>query len=220
MRVWVGALGGALVASLGVNALLFVHVTRPGRLQEAVDGFRQPPRIEPRDHVRGSAEGRIAIFEYVDFQCSHSREQDTRLRRLVERHPEVTWIRRHLPHEGHRESTRAAQAAECAAEQRAFWPYADLLFENQADLGDPGALLRLAERAGIDAERFRDCLRTERSRERVRADVLEAARRGIRVTPTLYVGAERHVGVLSYDELERAIRTQRIGAGEGEGHAS
>ena len=211
MRIFPGVLTGALLASVGLNMVLYLHTSQPGLLHAAADRFGESPRATSRDHFRGATAGEVAIFEYVNFQCPHSRDQDAQLRRLVAAHPEVTWVRRHLPHETYRESERSAQASECAADQGAFWEYSDLLFENQAELADLDTLLRLAESGPLDTELFRECMRTESGRDRVRADSFAAASRGIRVTPTLYIGGTRYDGFMTYEGLERVLRRREAG---------
>jgi predicted DsbA family dithiol-disulfide isomerase len=66
---------------------------------------------------------------------------------------------RHLPlSDVHPEAQTAAEAAEAAAEQGAFWQMHDLLFDHQ-DALRPRDLVRYAGRLGLDVDRFREALR-------------------------------------------------------------
>ena len=99
---------------------------------------------------------------------------------------ELRYVWRHLPlNDVHPNAQMAAEAAEAAAAQGAFWEMHDKLLDHQDELTPPD-LGRYAEELGLDVERFWDGLRRrehaaasgrgrgERGRERRRrhADLL------------------------------------------------
>jgi protein-disulfide isomerase len=101
---------------------------------------------------------------------------------------------RHFPiRSSHPRAQAAAQAAEAAAAQDAFWPMHDALFGDQGRLEDPHLWAR-AELLGLDVERFDADRRSDRVAERVRADFHSGVRAGVTTTPTLFVGGERYSG--------------------------
>ena len=72
---------------------------------------------------------------------------------------DVRYVWRHLPlNDVHPRAQAAAEAAEAAAEQGAFWPMHDLLIDRQ-DALRPADLVRYARELGLDARRFGDDLR-------------------------------------------------------------
>jgi len=121
----------------------------------------------------------------------------------------LTW--RHYAFLG-RESVRAGEAAECAGEQEQFWAYHDVLFarqagENRGAYGDDN-LKRFAADIGLEQGAFDACLDSQRHAERVQAETAAGARKGVRATPTLFVGGEKIEGSPSYERLRAGIQRE------------
>ena len=83
---------------------------------------------------------------------------------------------------------RAALATECAADQGAFWPFHDQLFERRRG-GVPvdEYLLQIAADLGLDTGAFSGCLQSEMHLSRITEDGEIAAAYGVRGTPTIFV---------------------------------
>jgi len=138
--------------------------------------------------VRGR-DGARQVVVYGDYECPFCAAVEARLRTL-----EVRVAFRHFPiRSSHPRAQAAAQAAEAAAAQGAFWPMHDALFDDQGRLEDPHLWAR-AELLGLDVERFEADRRSDRVAERVRADFHGGVRAGVTITPTLFVGGERYSG--------------------------
>ena len=89
------------------------------------------------------------------------------------------------------ESSLAAEAAECAAEQGQFFPYHDLLFQNQgpenAGYLTSERLSGFAGQIGLDTEQFSLCLDSGRYEDKVLQSSREAQALGVQSTPTVFV---------------------------------
>ena len=129
------------------------------------------------------------MIVYGDYECPFCAAVEVRLRGL-----ELRVAFRHFPVRGsHPRAQPAAHAAEAAAEQGAFWPMHDALFDDQGRLEDPHLWAR-AERLGLDVERFDADRRSERTALRVREQFRGGVRAGVATTPTLFVDGERYSG--------------------------
>jgi protein-disulfide isomerase len=94
---------------------------------------------------------------------------------------------RHFPvRSSHPRAWAAAEAAEAAAAQDAFWAMHDALFTDQARLEDPH-LWERAQRLGLDVARFHADRRAPAVRERIEADFRSGIRAGVATTPTLFL---------------------------------
>jgi protein-disulfide isomerase len=102
----------------------------------------------------------------------------------------------------------AAQAAEAAAEQGAFWEMHDLLLSHQDALW-PGDLVRYAGELGLDVMRFRNHLRRNTGAARVAEDVDSADLSGVSGTPTFFINGRRHYGAYDIDTLTEAVVTAK-----------
>ncbi len=83
---------------------------------------------------------------------------------------------------------RIALATECAADQGAFWPFHDQVFERRRG-GVPmdEYLLQIAADLGLDTNTFSGCLQSEMHLSRITEDGEIAAAYGVRGTPTIFV---------------------------------
>jgi protein-disulfide isomerase len=146
------------------------------------------PPLGPDDHVRGPEDARTVIV-YGDYECPFCAALEVRLRALP-----LRMAFRHFPvRSSHPRAQAAAQAAEAAAAQGAFWAMHDSLFDDQGRLEDPH-LWERAERLGLDLRRFDADRRSPEVAERVRAQFHGGVRAGVVTTPTAFAEGERYSG--------------------------
>jgi Na+/H+ antiporter NhaA len=211
-----GVLAAALVAA-GLTWAVF-RVTnllpKPLRLrallgtQEAIIDLAAP--VDPRrDHLRGPLKAPVTVVEYGDFECPYCGRAEPAIRELLADFGDVRYVWRHLPlTDVHPHAELAAEAAEAAAAQGAFWEMHDTLLRHQDELR-PGDLIRYATDLGLDTERFARDLRTHAFAARVAEDVNTADLGSVSGTPTFFINGQRHHGAYDIDSLEDAVRTAR-----------
>jgi protein-disulfide isomerase len=146
------------------------------------------------DPSLGPEDAPIVIVEFSDFSCGYCRKwyQET-LMVLMNIYPDqIHFVYRDYPILS-AESQSAAEAAQCAYEQGAFWEYHDALFSREETLSDETYLL-FARDLDLDTEDFQECLESERYKEEVEADARFAAGLGISGTPTFFINGIPLVG--------------------------
>jgi protein-disulfide isomerase len=102
----------------------------------------------------------------------------------------------------------AAEAAEAAGSQGAFWPMHDRLLAEQDKLTAED-LTRTAEELGLDVDRFWSEVRRREYAERVAEDVGSADTSGVAGTPSFFINGRRHRGAYDVETLSRAVRAAR-----------
>ena len=112
------------------------------------------------------------------------------------------------------ESTRAAEAAACALDQGAFWPYHDTLFlnqegENQGAFTDD-RLRQTAATLDLDQATFDDCLDDGTHRDDIAQMTEEARQQGITSTPSVVVNG-RLLDGWDFETIEAAITAELDG---------
>jgi protein-disulfide isomerase len=128
------------------------------------------------------------------------------VRELLRDFGDVRYVWRHLPlNDVHPNAQLAAEAAEAASDQDAFWEMHDLLFAHQ-DAQRPPDLVGHAQQLGLDVERFTTALREHRSASRVAEDVDSADLSGVSGTPTFFINGRRHHGAYDIGTLSAAVR--------------
>jgi Na+/H+ antiporter NhaA len=175
------------------------------RTAEAIVDLAAP--VDPeRDHMRGDDNAPVTLVEYGDFECPNCGRAEPVVRELLsEFGTDLRYVFRHLPlADVHPRAQLAAEAAEAADDQGAFWPMHDLLFEHQ-DALEPKHLMAYAEQLGLDLERFTEQLRRHQHAGRIASDVDDADLSGVSGTPTFFINGLRHQGAYDIETLTAAV---------------
>jgi Na+/H+ antiporter NhaA len=208
-----GVLSSAIGATLVTWLLFRATALLPRRLRiRALLGTSEPLTdlyidVDPeRDHVRGPMEAPVTVVEYGDFECPFCGRAEPVVRELLREFGDVRYVWRHLPlNDVHPRAQLAAEAAEAAGDQGAFWEMHDLLLAHQ-DALRPNDLVGYAERLSLDVERFADALRGHAGAVRVAEDVDSADLSGVSGTPTFFINSHRHYGAYDIATLSAAVR--------------
>ncbi len=164
------------------------------------------------DHLRGPADAPVTVVEYGDFECPYCGQAEPVVRELLLERGDVRYVWRHLPlTDVHPHAELAAEAAEAAALQDAFWEMHDRLLDHQGELR-PVELVAHAAALGLDVERFRADMRARTGRDRVSADAESADRSGVSGTPTFFVNGRRHQGAYDIGSLTADVTAARARA--------
>jgi Na+/H+ antiporter NhaA len=218
----IGILSGALCSS-AVTWVVFrlTALLSPHRRIRALAGTSDlivdlaVPVDPERDHIRGPVDAPVTVVEYGDFECPYCGLAEAVIRDLLADFGDVAYVWRHLPlTDVHPHAQLAAEAAEAAAEQGAFWPMHDVLLEHQGEL-TVHDLIRYAEQLGLDVERFREDLLSHRGADKVAEDVESADLSGVSGTPTFFINGRRHHGAYDIETLSSAVRAARARAAIG-----
>jgi protein-disulfide isomerase len=200
-------------------ALALVAINPPGKSEPDLEApLVQRTTVSGRVWGDPAAPVRMVIFE--DFQCpfcarfTHDIEGQLGTEFIETGRASLEY--RYMTFIG-AESVAAAQAAECASRQNAFWPYHDLLYRQQgrenSGAFSAGVLRSLGEQvgtltAGWNQAEFEGCLEGL-PQPAIEADAALAQELGVRSTPTLFINGEPLVGVPSMAQLRDAIAAAR-----------
>jgi Na+/H+ antiporter NhaA len=214
-----GILSAALAASAASWIVFRLTAMLPKRLRlrallgtaDVITDLAAP--VDPdRDHLRGPGESPVTMVEYGDFECPYCGLAEPVVRELLADFGDVRYVWRHLPlTDVHPHAQLAAEAAEAAAAQQAFWPMHDLLLDHQGEL-TARDLAGYAQQIGLDTERFRRDLRNHAGAAHVAEDVDSADLSGVSGTPTFFINGKRHNGAYDIDSLSAAVRGARARA--------
>ncbi|RQX00068.1 sodium:proton antiporter [Micromonospora inaquosa] len=208
---------GIIVATFGaslVTWLVFHSVGRlsPARRSRALLGVTEGivdlmlPVDPNRDHLRGSPDAPVTVVEYGDFECPYCGQAEPVVRELLADFANVRYVWRHLPLiDVHPHAQLAAEAAEAAGEQGAFWEMHDLLLAHQ-DALNPADVLGYAEQLGLDLDGFREHMVKRMGVDRIAEDVESADLSGVTGTPTFFINGRRHHGAYDIAALSAAVK--------------
>jgi protein-disulfide isomerase len=208
---------GILSAALGASGLTWIIFRLVNKLPtrtrlrallgtaEVITDLAVPVDVG-RDHIRGPEEALVTVVEYGDFECPYCGLAEPAVRELLRDFGDVQYVWRHLPlNDVHPNAQLAAEAAEAAGRQGAFWEMHDLLLDHQ-DALRPRDLIGYAGSLGLDTERFAADLRKHVGAAHVSEDVDSADLSSVSGTPTFFVNGKRHYGAYDIETLSKAVK--------------
>lgn len=168
------------------------------------------PETGEGDIVIGQTEAPVTLLVFSDFQCEYCKEYHASYKQiLAEYGDKVRLVWKHLPLSIHREAPFAAEAAQCAADQGKFLPYADVLFDRQSEWGKLGGEGRLKDYAwrvkDMDAAALATCINARTHEAKVVADLTLASDFNIESAPATFINREFISGAIPYADLKVLI---------------
>jgi protein-disulfide isomerase len=208
---WISNLltGVLVVCALIVTALVARRELMPTARQHAPEPefVSQWQRFAAAGQRMGPATAPVTVVEFSDFQCPACRALASSIEEIRRREPSrVAVVYRHFPLSGHPHARAAAHASECAASQSAFGAFHNLLFAEQASIGQTG-WADFARRAGVrDLGAFETCLGdSSRAQSVLQRDSLAGAELHVAPTPTFMINGWKIVGVPPLDTIRAYI---------------
>jgi protein-disulfide isomerase len=167
--------------------------------------------IDPgRDHVRGNADAPVVLVQYGDYECPFCRAAHPVIEDVRRQEGDnLAFVYRHFPiMTVHPHAEQAAEAAEAAGDQGAFWKMHDRLYTGDEGL-DSAHLIARARALDLDIDRFVGDLDGRRFAPRIQEDLLSGLRSGVQGTPTFFVNGIRYDGPADLHGLLAAVTQVR-----------
>ncbi len=162
---------------------------------------------------KGSAEAKVTIVEWSDFQCPFcGRVMDT-LHQIEKTYgTDVRFLFKQNPLPMHPDAPYAAKASIAAGKQGKFWQMHDKLFEannsRQQDALKQDKVDQMARDLGLDMERYQRDVNAPETAQAIRDDQAQAAKLGANGTPHFFINGARVSGAMPYDSFKVVIDTQ------------
>jgi protein-disulfide isomerase len=168
---------GGVALTLALTAAVSLHAQDPAR-------------------SKGSAKAPVTVYEMSDFQCPYCRRFAVETFPSIEKEyistGKVRWVFVNFPLTSiHANAVAAAQVANCAGKQGAFWAMHDLLYQHQeawAPLKEAGPFfLSLADSARVSKSTLLTCLNAPETLAEIKSEAAGSERSGAQSTPTFYI---------------------------------
>lgn len=213
-----GALAGSAFLLTGKLNALSARLTgfagpRPeGMPQEPAEKVAPPLKVDAATILRdddpwlGSNSGKISVIVFSDYQCPDCKSFfEESFPSLVQKYRDkVRFVWKDFPRPAHAYALKAAEAAHCAGDQKKYWEYHALLFQQQISL-QPEYLKMYADQLMPDSDQFSACLDSGKYAKKVRADISKGRGIGLNTTPSFIINGERLMGPRPLAELELRI---------------
>lgn len=220
-RNWVPVLVGLVFFLLGLGAGFLVwgrDSAKPVAAAAPSDAVTIPDKVVrydipvDDDPTLGSANAPITLVEFSDYQCPYCTKWHDEIYPLILKNygDKIRFVYRDLPLSFHGDAQSAAEAADCAGEQGAYWKFHDALFSEKYGLGME-AYQKYAADLGLDAAALAACVEEGRYTEEVKADYAFAESLGVSSTPTFFINGIAVVGAQPYEVFKQVIDLELAG---------
>lgn len=133
----------------------------------------------------GDENAPVVFVEYSSFTCPFCGKFNAEtFPRIIEEFVEtgqVLYVYKHFTRND--VDVAAANAAECAGEQGAFWEYKQAIYQNQQGISAPGFFEGLASNLGLNTGEWQTCFDSEKYTEKALGERNEGISNGIQGTP-------------------------------------
>jgi protein-disulfide isomerase len=165
------------------------------------------------DATLGSAEAEVVLVEFVDFQSAENRghflEAWPDLEKEYVEPGKVRLVVKHFPTADQPTGFKAAEAAECAGQQEAFWAMHDLLFQKQEEWSQAddvtAAFEEYAADLDLDVDIFIVCLDEGQTRDKVEQDFTITQENQFPAAPQFFIIMGERAGNVPADQLQEVI---------------
>jgi len=156
----------------------------------------------------GPEDAEITLIEFSDFGCSFcAKWHNETYEDLMAAYPgKIRFVYRNVPFR----AFPASEAAMCASEQDAYWPYHDKLFSYEYGLTDD-AYIQYAEDLNLDMEAFNTCISEHRYQDFIQDDMDYATQLGIQSTPTFFINGLALIGAQPIGAFKQVIDKELAG---------
>ena len=152
------------------------------------------------DNYEGNKDAKVIISEYADYQCPFCSTVFPYLSDIVKEYDgQVGLVFRSYILSYHQNGTAAASAANAAALQGYWEPYAKKLFKEQSNWESLSAsdrdnhfreyFVEVTEGRG-DTEKFLKDMNSDAVKQKIKADMAISKRLGVNETPTIYINGK------------------------------
>jgi protein-disulfide isomerase len=161
----------------------------------------------------GNPDAAVTVQIWEDFLCPACRQWNTQIEpKVVEDYIKTGDVRlefHQFPLQSHAPGSQmAALASECAADENAFWPYHDKLFQAQ-DRGQAGydidSLVQYADELEMDSRALLNCMSSQTHRSDVEESFNQAIALGLNQTPSLLINGKLMESAFDYNAIQAEI---------------
>lgn len=157
------------------------------------------------DPSLGPADAPVTIIEFSDYECGYCKLwYEEVFDQLLANYPtQVRFVYRDFAFLS-AESIPAAEAADCAGEQNAYWDFYRALFSGQNALSH-ATYIQYATDLGLDVQAFTACIDSDRYKTEVQSDTHDGSQAGVTGTPAFFINGRFVGGYLPYDQFKAIV---------------
>lgn len=211
-----------VVVVLATGALIVLGIMQPPASQTPPNFVSTTAAaITSTDHVEGSANAKVSVIEYGDFQCPACGAYLPITQQIIANYGDkIAFVFRNYPLEQHADAQIASQAAEAAGLQGKYWQMHDMLYEDQntwTNASPSNAVSQFfdgyASSTGINVAQFDKDINSAQVLAKIQNDLASGNAAAINHTPTFFINLKQIQDPTSYDQFKSVIDQALSAAG-------
>lgn len=191
------------VAFIAAGFILTVKEKKAPQNNDSQIAVQKVKPIDAVDHILGDSKAPVQMIVYSNFSCPFCAQFSETMKKIEENFKDKLAITfRHYPLPGHPDAEKAAEAAECAAEQGKFWGMYDKLFtDNIAGRIGEEQFKQDAIDLGLNQDQFNQCLAGGKYIDKIKEQAAEGDKAGVTGTPTIFVNGNIYPGAYPLEDF-------------------
>lgn len=185
---------------------------REAEKQAFEESFKKPlePEIRSDEAIRGTKGAPIVLIEYSDFECPFCSRGFNTVTEFMDKYKgKVQFIYKHLPlsfHPAAMVSSQYYEAIRLQSEEKAF-KFHDAIFANQRKLKNGKKFLEAeAKKLGVNMSKLNKDIDSDTVKDRIKADMAEAAKFGIQGTPGFVLNGIPIKGAYPLSHFDKIVK--------------
>ncbi len=177
--------------------------------REAIGKNQQGLLNDPNAPVGGNPKGDVTVVQFFDYTCGYCKVAQTQVEKFLQEDKNVRLVYKEFPvlGSGSFETSKAALASVAQGKYVAF--HNALMSSKERPSGD--VLFKIAKEVGLDVEKLKKDMESEKISKILDANKELAAQMGIRGTPTFIIGKNMYPGAMPLAQLKETVAKERKG---------
>jgi protein-disulfide isomerase len=165
-----------------------------------------PVKLEAGSSVAvGPKDAKVVLVEFSDYKCGFCGRLSSAISEIKPEYKDrVLFVKKQFPLGRWPESQKAAEGALAAHAQGKHDEFNAAIYENQRTFDDE-MIFQIAEKIGLDMDRFRRELSEGVWAEQVRKDQAEGRAAGVQGTPALFLNGQKIGGAVPAEQIKAAL---------------
>ncbi len=161
----------------------------------------------PRAKKLATQSKKIKVELFDDFECPFCLRHTAAINQMRQEYgSKIDLVLKHFPLNFHPNAEKAAEAYECANEQKKGWEMYDKIFEANVEKNmSVDTWKSTAKQLGLNTSQFDNCLDNDKYSDKIKQDTAEARQRGVEGVPSTFINGEMVKGAAPYETIKDAI---------------
>jgi len=181
------------------------------RAEDNLSSLRSELENDPSSPVGGNPNGDVTVVEFFDYRCGFCKSALPSIIELLESDDKIRYVFREYPVLGV-ESVVAARAALAAwnIDREKYMSFHISLMESKGELSE-SKILGLAAKVGLNAKKLRAAMDAPGVEKAIKRNYELGNELGISGTPVFIIGDKLTRGLMSLEDMKKAVAKARKG---------